>query len=291
MQTVDVVVIGAGPAGSVSASGLIQQGRSVVVLEKLQFPRFLIGESLLPRSNEIMQKCGLFSAVEKAGFLKKGGAVFFLGDQREQFNFAETSTQGWDFAYQTPRADFDKILADATADMGVDIRYQHAVRDVQFDGEGVTVTCTDLVQDEEQLFRAQFIIDCSGYGRVLPRLLGLDEESDLKYRRSLFTHIKNDIRPQGSDEGYIWIVTLSQGGWIWVIPFSNALTSVGVVAEPSTFDTVAGSDEEKLEQLLLQEPSLAERLKNMEFALSVQKIEGYSIGVKQVIWRSLCANR
>ncbi len=282
MQETDVAIIGAGPAGAIAAGCLARKGKKVVVLEKERFPRFVIGESLLPRTNDILEKCGFYPAVEKAGFLYKGGAVFYKGEKREQFNFDERFHDGWDFAYNVPRADFDKLLADEAEKMGADIQYKVEVKNVEFPDDGVILRCENLDHKNDLDISAKFLIDCSGYGRVLPKLLGLDEVSSLDFRESLFTHIKNDIRPTGKDEGYIWIIDLPQGGWIWVIPFSNGITSVGVVGKPSIFENVSGPDDEVLRTLLMQEPKLGERLKNMEFVMPSQRIKGYSIGIKQI---------
>ena len=287
MEDTDVLIIGAGPAGAVAAAGLLNQGKRVTILEKEVFPRFVIGESLLPRCNDILQKVGLHKAVEKCNFMKKGGAVFFRGETREQFNFAETSHGGWDYSYQVPRSDFDKALADAAQEKGADIRYKKEVTGVEFTDDGAIISYQDTGDQKQARIKAKFVLDGSGYGRVLPKLLDLNTPSDLEFRVSIFTHIKNDQRPPDYDEGYIWIVTLPQGGWIWVIPFSNGTTSVGVVALPEVFNQAEGADDDaKLKSLLLQEPSLKKRLAQMEFTMPSKKIEGYSIGIKK-----LCGDR
>ncbi len=287
MEDTDVLIIGAGPSGAVAAAGLLNQGKRVTILEKEVFPRFVIGESLLPRCNDILQKVGLHKAIEKCNFMKKGGAVFFRGETREQFNFAETSHGGWDYSYQVPRSEFDKALADAAQEKGADIRYKKEVTGVEFTDDGAIISYQDTGDQKQARIKAKFVLDGSGYGRVLPKLLNLNTPSDLEYRISIFTHIKNDLRPPDYDEGYIWIVTLPQGGWIWVIPFSNGTTSVGVVALPEVFNQAAGADDDaKLKSLLLQEPSLKKRLAKMEFTMPSKKIEGYSIGIKK-----LCGDR
>lgn len=281
-EAVDVVVIGAGPAGSIAAAGLLKHGKSVVVLERDEFPRFVIGESLLPRTNEILNNAGLLEDVEKFGFMRKEGAVFIHQGKKGQFNFAESTESDWDHSFQVPRADFDQILANGIIKKGADVRFRHQVNNVVFDDSSVEVFYQNLNDGKLASIKAKFIIDASGYGRVLPRLLDLDEVSDLKFRITLFAHIEKDIRPQGAAEGYIWIVALSDNAWVWVIPFSNGKTSVGVVGDQDVIDDLQGSDEDKFRQLIQQEPLLAERLQDMLIHMPVKRLEGYSVGVKQL---------
>jgi len=118
MET-DVLIIGAGPAGSVAASILQREGFRVLVVEKQQFPRFVIGESMLPISMNLLADAGLLEAVQQQQFMRKNGAVFLRGDEVCNFSFSSQFTNGWDFAYQVPRADFDKTLADTVAARGV----------------------------------------------------------------------------------------------------------------------------------------------------------------------------
>ncbi|MBF0170202.1 MAG: tryptophan 7-halogenase [Nitrospinae bacterium] len=276
----DVVIIGGGPAGAVAAAGLVREGRKVAVFEKETFPRFVIGESLLPSSNDILSRVGLYDAVADAKFLKKEGALFFMDGKIERFNFAETSAGGWDFAYQVPRADFDSVLINKAASMGADVTFGAAVTGVAFDDDTVTLTVRQGQVD--RTVTGKWLIDCSGYGRALASNLDLDAPSTLPVREALFTHITGDRRPAGSDEGYIWIVVLPQGGWIWVIPFSDGRTSVGVVAEPSLFVSDTESDAQLLTRLLTQEPCLAERLGDMRFVMETRRIKGYSVGIKSL---------
>ena len=129
---VDVLIIGAGPAGSTAAAFLQREGFRLRVVEKQVFPRFVIGESMLPSSMELLQEAGLLDAVESRRFMKKYGAVFLRGDERCNFDFADQFTSGWKYTYQVPRAEFDQALADAVAARGVEILYGHGVTAVSF---------------------------------------------------------------------------------------------------------------------------------------------------------------
>src|SRR6478736_3228628 len=110
-EQTEILIIGAGPAGSVAAGFLRQQGRQVLILEKEQFPRFSIGESLLPQSMEYIEAAGMLRAVVQAGFQYKNGAAFACGGKRTHFDFREKFSAGWGTTYQVQRADFDQVLA------------------------------------------------------------------------------------------------------------------------------------------------------------------------------------
>ena len=277
----DVLIIGAGPSGT-SAAALIQRaGFSVTIVEKENFPRFVIGESLLPRSMDLLEEAGLLEAVQKQQYIVKPGAVFLRGGDICTFKFSEQFTSGWDFTYQVPRDHFDHTLARAVEEMGVKILWEHAVEDLQFTDSGpLTTVCGK--NGEKSVIASRFVLDASGYGRVLPRLLDLDQPSDLPVRESLFTHVTRDSRPQGPEEGVIWICMLPDNAWLWIIPFSNGRTSVGVVAEPEFYDWLSGGPDEKLRAAFEMEENAARRLAKVDFVFPVKQIKGYSISVKRL---------
>ena len=128
----DVLIIGAGPAGSVGARMLKKLGHQVVILEKEQFPRFSIGESLLPQCMEFLDEADLLGPVAAEGFQLKNGAAFSHAGKLTEFDFSQKSTAGWATTYQVPRTRFDQILAEAAEDCGVPIHYQHSIVAVDF---------------------------------------------------------------------------------------------------------------------------------------------------------------
>jgi len=277
MQTdVDVLIIGAGPAGSTAAALLHREGFRLLVVEKQTFPRFVIGESLLPHSMDLLKEAGLLTNVEEQKFMHKGGAVFLRGSETCNFDFSTQFTAGWSYTYQVPRADFDKTLADAVAASGVEILYGQSVTAVSFAPTHATVTV------EGRPVTARFVLDCSGYGRVLPRLLALEEPSNFPVREALFTHVTGDVRPAGREEGKIWICLHPGGAWLWVIPFSDGRTSVGAVAEPAFFAKYPGTPAESLRAILAADPNAGPRLANAEFQFDPQRITGYACSVKQL---------
>jgi flavin-dependent dehydrogenase len=283
MKTIetDVLIIGAGPAGAIAASLLHREKFRLLVVEKQSFPRFVIGESMLPISMNLLEDAGLLDAVEKQQYMRKNGAVFLRGDETCNFDFSSQFTEGWNYTYQVPRADFDKTLADAVASRGVEIRYRHGVTDVKFEPSRA-MTGIEGPEGARLEVTSKFILDCSGYGRVLPRLLQLEEPSSFPVREALFTHITGDHRPPDRDEGKIWICMHPDGAWIWIIPFSNGKTSVGAVAAPEFFRKFPGEPDAQLRAILLSEPNAAKRLGQAQFVFPPQRISGYSCSVKKL---------
>jgi flavin-dependent dehydrogenase len=278
MQETDVLIIGAGPSGSVAAAYLNQHGFKVTIIEKMKFPRFVIGESLLPRCMDLLTEANLLDAVKSANFQKKFGAKFIQGKKVCDFNFEDQYTPGWTWTWQVPREDFDHILAKAVESRGVQVKYETSVDAVSFENDHVItrISSSDGVSE----IKSRYVIDSSGYGRVLPKLLDLDSPSDFPPRAAFFTHIKDVHRPDNIDGNRIQVVVLKQEVWVWIIPFSNGNTSFGVVGDLSFLDD-AKTDEENLRNLIDSNSFLKERIGHAEFVFEPRKISGYSASVKK----------
>jgi flavin-dependent dehydrogenase len=190
---VDVVVIGAGPAGTVAASYLRKQGYEVTILEKEKFPRFQIGESLLPCCMEHLNESGLLEAVVPKNFQKKTGAAFLRGESRCEFFFSEQFTKGWTWTWQVKRAEFDMTLAEAAREKGVDVNFECEVLNVTCSKDKQVVAYKDI-EGNHFTIEARFIIDSSGYGRVLPRLFDLSKPSAFSPRGAIFSHLEDKNR-------------------------------------------------------------------------------------------------
>ncbi|MDM3869848.1 NAD(P)/FAD-dependent oxidoreductase [Porticoccus sp. W117] len=279
----DVLVIGAGPSGAVAAALLKQQGFSVIVLEKEHFPRFSIGESLLPQCMEFIEQAGMLDAVKAAGFQLKNGAAFNWRERYTDFNFSDKISPGWGTTYQVERASFDKVLADCAASQGVDIYYDRTIEQVAFDDDGCTVHARNS-SGETFVCTGRFLLDASGFGRVLPRLLDLDRPSSFPSRRSLFTHVEDCIDSPDFDRDKILITVHPdrRDVWYWLIPFANGRSSVGVVAEDAFFAEFEGDDQGILCDLIHQDPVLSRHLKQARYDTPVNTIVGYSANVSRL---------
>lgn len=286
-QHTQVAIIGAGPAGSVAGALLKRAGIEVTVLERSRFPRFSIGESLLPQSMEMLAEAGLLEAVEQAGFQYKNGAAFRCADRYCEFDFREKSSAGPGTTFQVQRANFDQLLAETAAQQGVPIHFEHTVNAIEFDHEQAKLEISTPVH--AYTLTADFILDASGYGRVLPRLLDLEKPSHLPHRSALFTHIEDRISDPTYDRNKILISVhpTMPDIWYWLIPFSNGRCSLGVVGLDSqlALDQSPNHPESPLALLqswVAQEPQLKALLEQAQYDQPVRAIRGYSCGVSQM---------
>lgn len=280
---VDVLIIGAGPAGSVAAALLRKQGIGVLVIEKEVFPRFSIGESLLPQSMEYIEQAGMLRAVVEAGFQYKNGAAFVRGDRYTDFDFRDKFSEGWGVTYQVQRADFDHVLIREAERQGAEVRFAHQVVDVDVEADQPSVTVAGA-DGERYRVQARFLLDASGFGRVLPRLLQLESPSNFPVRAAIFTHVEDRIPPGGFDRNKIRISIHPEhvDVWYWTIPFSNGRCSQGVVAEKSFLDRYSGTETERLKALVDEEPALARLLADARWDTPARQIVGYSANVRSL---------
>ncbi|MDD5320078.1 MAG: NAD(P)/FAD-dependent oxidoreductase [Methylococcales bacterium] len=281
-QLCKVLIIGAGPSGSIAGALLQNKGYQVTILERQQFPRFSIGESLLPQCMEFIKQAGMMEAVVNAGFQYKNGASFVYKNQQTEFSFEDKFSEGIGTTFQVQRGKFDKLLADEAVRMGVDIQWQMEVLTADFSGDKPKLTVRNQ-QGEILYYEADFVLDASGFGRILPKLLDLESPTGFPVRQALFGHIEDRINDNQFDRNKIRI-TVHPGVkdvWYWLIPFSNGRSSVGVVAEPSFYSAWDNNDT-ALKDIINQDPSLRRLLKNGVFDEKINTIIGYSANVKSL---------
>jgi flavin-dependent dehydrogenase len=277
----DVLVIGAGPAGSVAAALLAQRGYQVTVLERQQFPRFSIGESLLAYSTQLLQEAGLLDAVLAGGFQFKNGASFVHAEQYAEFNFADKLTAGCAFTFQVVRSEFDHLLAREAARLGATVRYGVEITAVDVSGATPVVTARTET-GEVEVHRPRFVLDASGFGRTLARLLDLEKPSAFPVRAARFCHIKDGIVAGAFDRQKIR-VGVSPGHrdvWSWLIPFSDGRSSLGVVATREHFARYTGTPEDQYWAMIGDEPKLRSLLASAHTVRPVGEIVGYAANVR-----------
>ena len=298
LQETDVIIIGAGPSGSSAAALLRHKGYAVTVIEKQYFPRFSIGESLLPQCMVFLEEAGLLDTVrehvESRGFQFKNGAAFLCGQKRSHYNFTEKFTDGPGTTWQVRRADFDHLLAQQAQQYGADIRFGHEVIAVDVESDQPILTVLDEAQQQYQI-QAKFLLDASGFGRILPKFLDLESPSNFPVRRALFTHIEDGIGNQADFDREKILVTVHEKdprAWYWLIPFADGRASFGVVAEQDFFDhyqledSAENEPEALLKRILTDEQSLSQILQQAKFDTPVRTLVGYSANVKHLAGRN-----
>ncbi|SDG77098.1 Dehydrogenase (flavoprotein) [Pseudomonas abietaniphila] len=281
MECRPIVVVGAGPAGAIAAALLKRQGHDVLIIERQQFPRFSIGESLLSHCLDFVEEAGMLDAVKAAGFQLKNGAAFACGEHYSAFDFGETFSNGKPTTFQVQRAHFDKLLADEAARQGVEIRYQQTITAADFAGEQPVL---DVQRADGTAYRVQagFVLDASGYGRVLPRLLDLEAPSNFPLRQAVFTHVEDRVDDQGFDREKILVTVhpTMRDVWFWSIPFSDGRCSVGVVASAERFKDKPADLDACLRAFIDETPSLSRVLQNAVWDTPARTIGGYAANVK-----------
>lgn len=278
----DVAVIGAGPAGSLAATLLAKKGVKVLVVEKTGFPRFVIGESLLPQSMEYLEKAGVLERLHEAGFQRKNGARFSDDRRFSTIDFSDKSSEGWSETYQVQREKFDFLLAEEAEKSGATVWYESTITNVVFDDQNVSIMGSG--KSGKFQVRCRFVVDASGYGRVLPRLLDLERPSTFPERTALFTHIEDSLGGQEFDRDKILITVhpLYSDIWFWLIPFSGGVSSVGVVCSADHMKRYSGNSSEKLWALIAETTELKELLMGSREIRPVSELSGYSTNVSQM---------
>jgi halogenation protein CepH len=265
----DVVVVGGGPAGSTLAALVAKQGHSVLVLEKESFPRYQIGESLLPSTvHGICRLTGAADELAKAGFPLKRGGTFRWGANPEpwQFTFSvsEKMAGPTSTAYQVERSKFDKILLDNARRVGARVQEQCAVIDVVEDGDRVTGVRYTNSDGTERTAAAKFVVDASGNkSRLYNRVGGKREYSEFFRSLALFGYFEGGKRMPEPSRFNILCVAF-ESGWFWYIPLSDTLTSVGAVVRRELAEKIQGDPEQALQALIAECPMIADYLSPAE---------------------------
>ncbi|MFF7737513.1 MULTISPECIES: tryptophan 7-halogenase [unclassified Streptomyces] len=227
--TYDAIVIGGGPSGATTAGLLAKAGHKVLVLEKEQFPRYHIGESLIPGLNSVVDELGVRETIDAAGFTRKAGISLLWGAERKLWSIAFGESGPYDYTWQVKRAEFDLLLLEHARKLGAMVIEHASVREVlTTDGRATGVTYTIGRGTEPIRAEARFIVDASGQSKIFAREFGLvDMHDDLK-NLAVWTYYQGGDRLPDELSGNI-LVENHPDGWLWVIPLSDGTQSVGFV--------------------------------------------------------------
>jgi flavin-dependent dehydrogenase len=257
----DVVVIGGGPAGSTISSLLARSGKRTVVLEKERFPRFHIGESLLPLNLPLFDRLGVADDVHRIGVYKPGAEL--ISDEHNAattFRFADNPGLSIGHSYQVRRSEFDKVLLDNSRRIGVEVIEGARVTEVDLNG-GREARVTATGNHRTTTWSARFVVDASGRDTLLADRLGLKRINKRNNTAAVFGHFGNVPRRPGDKAGMI-TVHLFEHGWFWMIPLPEDVMSVGVVGTQAFFKSRKGSLDALFANAVAATPSLAAHMTN-----------------------------
>lgn len=270
----DVVVVGGGPGGSTTAAFLARGGLRVVLFEREPFPRFHVGESLMPAVMYLLDQLGARETVETHGFQVKYGAMFVDMDASVQQSFYFLTGQPWpNYSFQVPRAEFDTVLLDHAHKQGVTVFQPATVEAADFDADGVTVTA--IRAGAPLTVRARMLVDASGRSGFLASRQGRRERIPNLGKVGLFAHFQGADRLSGKEEGLIRIYVF-RDGWFWWIPLAGDLTSVGAVMHARTVQGWSGSLEDLYAEMIRRCPPVATGLAQARRVTAVHREANFS---------------
>jgi len=266
----DVAIIGGGPAGSTAGILLAQAGRRVVIVEREKFPRFHIGESLLPYSLAAFDRLGVREALDQWAVDKRGGEITTAcGTRRVKFLFEDGFRLRHRRAYQVERAKFDHLLLERARAAGAEVREQTVVTRTELGDDGVTLhTAAGEV-------RARYVLDASGRHAVIGQQLGLKRTYEHLRKFSCFAHYEHVQRDGGIDAGLTRLVS-APGHWFWLIPLDDVRTSIGVVMDSASFKAAKQSPEAALDSAIAASPVMTARLRDARRLTEVHAVGDYS---------------
>ncbi len=262
----DAIIIGGGPGGSTAGSALAQAGKKVLILERESFPRFHVGESLIPYGNDVLKEIGAWDKMESAGFMEKLGAEFVLGNSKAAIKilFGRYLKPAYAQTFQVERAKFDNLLLEHAASLGCEVWQKAKVKSAEISEAGVMVTCEKDGAVHE--IRGRWILDASGRDAFLGKQLRLEKtDLGLPKKFATFAHFRGVLRNEAPDQGHITIVRLPFG-WFWMIPLDAEKTSIGLVQTLEHFKSTGMTPGECFEHVVAGSSELKRRMANAERA-------------------------
>lgn len=279
-ENYDVIVIGGGPAGSTTAALVAEYGHRVLLLEREKFPRFQIGESLMPGTYWSFKRLGILDKLKKSEFVRKYSVQFFScsGKGSAPFYFHKHDPHESSITWQVLRSEFDQMMLDNAREKGVEVKQGASVHQVHFEGNCATGVQVKYRNGRIKDLSADVIVDATGRSALISRKLKTKTvEPELK-KASIFTHFKGAFRDKGIDEGATLILnTTDKDSWFWYIPLPNDVVSVGVVGDLDyLLQNRKRTPQEIFEEELQKCQPMQERLTNAEQLFPMKVTQDFS---------------
>lgn len=279
VDSYDAIVIGGGPGGSAISTLLAQAGRKILQLEREEFPRYHIGESLLSGTADLLKKLGVLEKMEQAHFIKKFGVSWIWGVKRDLWTvyFKDALATPYDFGYQVERGPFDEMLLDNAREHGVNALERHQVVNLTWEGSRVNgVEYESAATGTKTTVEAPWVIDASGQSNFITRQVATKRWDEKLANMALWNYWENAYRPEGIDAGNTFLPTFSEGWW-WFIPLRNDITSVGVVLDRENYMQAKKEGMKGYYLNAIQRtPELAERLKSAKMIDEMRVLKDWS---------------
>ncbi|HUR81143.1 MAG TPA: NAD(P)/FAD-dependent oxidoreductase [Thermoanaerobaculia bacterium] len=272
----DVLVIGGGPAGSTAATLLAQQGLSVTLLERERFPRFQVGESLLPYNNDLFARLGVTELLHQGDYHPKFGAYFVTGDGRHgyRFRFDQRLDDPYRNSFQVTRSEFDHLLLRNAEKHGVDVRQETPVTSIDLSDPNKVVVNGNL--------EARFVLDASGHSSIVGNRATEREDVPSLKKIAFFAHFTGVPRDAGKDAGNTVIVVL-RDSWFWLIPITKDVMSVGLVVDRDHFTRCGLTPEALLERTIASTPWVAQRMAQATRVSQIYARKDFSFRMKELV--------
>jgi len=264
MMAYDALIIGGGPGGSTAGTALARAGKKVLILERERFPRFHVGESLIPYGNDIFSAIGVWEKMSRADFMPKLGAEFVLGNSKAATSiiFGRYLAKRYAHTFQVERSRFDELMLNHAADSGCEVWQDAQVKSASVADDGATVTCVRDGKDHE--LKARWLFDASGRDAFLGKQLKLPKtDLGMPKKFATFAHFRRVRRNDPPADGHITVVRLDFG-WFWMIPLSAEKTSIGLVQTLDHFRSTGLKPGDCFDQVVSSSTELRRRMANAE---------------------------
>lgn len=281
----DVIVVGGGPAGSTVSTILAQRGVNVRLYEREAFPRFHIGESLIPETYWVFQRLNMLDKMKASPFIKKFSVQFVnaAGKESAPFYFHDNKPHECSQTWQVIRSEFDKMMLDNAREHGVDVVQPGRVLEILFDGDKAVGVRAHDEKGEEHIVHAKAVVDASGQSTMLQNRFKLRLWDPILNKGAIWTYWRGAYRDTGRDEGATVVIqTTNRQGWWWYIPQHDDTISLGVVGPFDYLFKGRGSHEQVYEEEVAACPAVQRRIAGAERVTGYFATKDYSYRSKEV---------